>query len=360
MMGGIPSVLLGLWSVTMASKPKKSQSARIFMLPPELLDIVSGILPFRSRAAFSVCSQGLWRLLGANILRHLKNANGIADKREFLRLLERDLPYYMYCHHCTILHPLLRNDKPMWWRNDNEAVCVRKSGAMRVKWDFYICFHHVQLIMDNYRLGKDYRRPLEQLSRDWRSRYQGDPKTRVWGEICNGELVVRINRTLNSRFHLITPANVQHVATCLYDSICPHQNLDHRFCKRRFGGITHLWCVTHDRELPCGECCSGRKCCQDCLTLYEIKEVQRGDHKIELELDIWKYLGPCKSPWDPQWRQRIDMATLFSREEEARDLRLASYDKTFNVVDSETTEFDCAETGPLLLMGGKWRLQSIQ
>ena len=358
-MDSIYSGLAGLWSVARLSKKRTSQTAKIFILPAEILEIIADMLPISLSAAFSVCSRRLWRLLGAGILHYLKSVDGNVDKKDFLRLLERDLPNYLYCHHCIILHPVSRKDKPMCWRNDGEAVCVRKSGAIRLNGDFYICFHHVQLIMKNYRLGKDYGRPLKQLSRHWRSRYHGDPNTRIWGEICNGKLVVRISKSLNSRFNLVTPGNVDHVATCLYDSICPHQDFDHKFCKRRFGGITHLWCVAHDRELPCGECCSGRKCCRECLTLYEIKEVQRGYQKVELEVEIWNCLGPCESPWDPQWRQRVDMMTLFSEEEENMNLGSASYNRTFNVVGSETTEFDCTETGPLLLTHGKWRLQSL-
>ena len=284
-MGGILSVLSGLWSVVRLSKSKESQSAILSRFPTEILEIIAGILPLSSGAALSVCNREMWRLLGASVLRDLKSADGLADKRDFLRLLERNLPNYLYCHHCIVLHPVPRNDRPTSWRENDEAVCVRKSGAIELKGDFYICFHHVQLIMDNYRLGKDYLPPLKLLSRNWKSRYQGDPNTRIWGEICNGGLVIRINKALNSESHLVTPANVKSVGIWLYDSICPHQKLDHRFCKRRFGGITNLWCVSHDREIPCGECCSGQKCCQDCFTWYEIKEVQRGDHKVELEVD---------------------------------------------------------------------------
>ena len=163
---------------------------------------------------------------------------------------------------------------------------------------FKIRYQHAQLLMNHYRFGRAHQINLERLCHKITvTRGDTNIKTEIWGRIVLGELLVRVNSKL--RLHI--PSDVDLVRYRIPE-ICPHlMGLE----ERSFVLQTTLCRACHAGRLPCVEC-SRRKSCRKCSTWFQVNGRELANQGTEIQIDIWKYLGSCKTPFDAKWRSQTE------------------------------------------------------
>ena len=94
---------LGVWH---QPRPSALESSFIGKLPPEIILYITEFLPRASAAAFSLCCRSLCSILGANAFAAVKDGDELENMREYLELLERDLPNYLACFYYSKLYSI--------------------------------------------------------------------------------------------------------------------------------------------------------------------------------------------------------------------------------------------------------------
>ena len=97
---------LGLWH---QPRPNALETSPIGKLPPEITLCVTDFLPRASAAAFSLCCRPICTMLGAYAFAALKDGDELKTMREYLALLERDLPDHLACFYCGKLHSIKKS-----------------------------------------------------------------------------------------------------------------------------------------------------------------------------------------------------------------------------------------------------------
>ena len=72
-------------------------------LPPDLIIYTTRFLPPDAAASFSLCCYSIYTILGTRYWEALRTQDQ-QRRLAFLTLLERDLPQYIVCYPCRILH----------------------------------------------------------------------------------------------------------------------------------------------------------------------------------------------------------------------------------------------------------------
>ena len=289
-----------LLPTTWRRKPQVGDhSLKLSMLPSEILQHISGFLPVSSAVSFVLCSRRFLWLLGDQALHCLRSAGQAPERKLFLTLLEKDISDWSFCHCCTLFHPVAQDDGPeKGWRYFDEPECVRRSGVVHLTMGFRIRYQHAQLLMNHYRFGRAHQMNLERLSHKL-TVARGDTtiKTEIWARIVLGELLVRVN----SKLRLPSPSDINLIRYRI-PGICHHlRGLD----QRSFVLQTILCRPCHAGRLPCVEC-SKRRSCRKCSTWFQLNGRELETPGIEIEINIWRYLGSCETPFDPKWRSQTD------------------------------------------------------
>jgi hypothetical protein len=73
-------------------------------LPPELIIYTTRFLPPDAAASFALCCYSIYAILGTQYCESLQTGDQQQQRLAFLTLLERDLPQYILCYPCRILH----------------------------------------------------------------------------------------------------------------------------------------------------------------------------------------------------------------------------------------------------------------
>jgi hypothetical protein len=270
--------------------PRQSLSS----LPVEILLHIKDFLPLSSAACLILCSRHMMTALGSRSLYSMRADDQIIERRRFLILLQKDLPDWLLCYPCSLFHPVKVHEGPKdIWRYHKEPPCVQENDAIYVTADYRIRYQHVQLLMNQYRFGRSHTKALEALSFSY-CRILDDSMLEgiIWGEVVAGELLVRFNQ----RLRLLVPGNIKLIHRRLRP-ICLHLEW--------LGGDRTLsetiGCrLSHANNLPCAEC-SKHKSCRECSTWFHVGVLQFEGSQKEFQIEAWKYLGICETPYDPEW-----------------------------------------------------------
>ena len=234
------------------------------MLPVEILQYISAsFLPADAAASLALCSRSMLNTLGSQAFRSLRLECHTIEKIRFLKNFERDLPDWLFCHHCSMFHPVNQKEDPSQRSYySDETECTRVMGIVSIHCFFNIRYEHAQLIMRNYRLGRPYEIYLKRLSNRYARRRPDYSLECVYtADIVEGELLIHIKHTLQllkvwdtSTIRLNLPA------------FCPH--LIERYLDSVFAQT--LRCrLSHANRLPCIEC-EKRMVCPKCSTSYKV------------------------------------------------------------------------------------------
>ena len=277
----------------------------LLTLPVEILQSIRDLLPLDSAACFIICNRDLLKILGSKTLHSLKEEDRIWERRRFLMTLEKELPEWQLCHPCSRFHPIDVDNWPeSLWRYHDEPRCVQLNGYVNINAFFNVRFQHVQLIMNRYRFGLPY---VNDLKRLYYSHHDSAPdshaESTVIAFIEDSGLVMRVT----SRLHLPNGWDKGLIFTRL-PYVCRHNVacwlsrdqtlLDTLQCRR-----------SHGDGALCAEC-RGWQRCEFCPTSFLVRVRESRESGTNIEVEVRRCFGPCKDPFDPNWRQHIEKCWL--------------------------------------------------
>ena len=292
------ALLRAIWQMI---TPDHDNGPSLLTLPVEILQYIRDLLPLNSAACFIISNRKLLRILGSKTLHSLKEKDHVWERKGFLMTLEKDLPDWQLCHPCSLFHPLDLNNGPksVWW-HDDEPNCVQLNGHVYIDAMFKVRYQHVQLIMNRYRFGLPYVNDLKRLCYHYQSPAPDSyVESTITAFIEDSALVMRVTLRLQLRNgwskNLIDarlPAVCPHNAACW---IFPDQTLWNTLQCRR----------SHGHEPPCAEC-RGWKRCRFCSTSFLVNVRESRDSGTSIEIEVRRWFGSCKDPFDPDWRQHCE------------------------------------------------------
>ena len=279
-----------------------NKKAPIYALPVEVIQYISvAFLPADAAASLALCSRSMLKILGSQTLRSLALDRHDTERTRFLENLERDLPDWLLCPHCLKFHPVDPNAHPrQLWLDFKEKKCVRVNGVVTIGYKYYIRYENVQLLMRNYRLGRPYEMYLKKLSNRYTThRPEKSLEGVVTASIVEGELVLQVRYTLK----LLKSWDITLIRRTI-SKLCPHLIdcfVDSIFAQALRCRLRHA----ARKRPPCIEC-KGRKQCPECPTSFQVSVRSLEDPVTEIQVDVWRNLGSCKSPFNSRWRRHAD------------------------------------------------------
>ena len=272
------------------------KESSLHVLPVEILQYISAtFLPPDAAASLALCSRSMLRILGSQAFHDLRLKCHTFEKTYFLRNLEKDLSDWLFCHNCSMFHPVDLNENPKQYLYlFKETECGQINGFVSIRCDFNIRYKYAQWIMRNYRLGRPYMLYLERLCDEYDRIYpDASLKSVHTADIVEGELLIHIKHTLR----LFKNQDASLIQFNL-PNFCRH--FINRYIDSNFAQT--LRCrLSHADKLPCVEC-KKRKHCPYCLTSFQVDIRTLETLVIEVHVDVWRCLGSCESPINSKWR----------------------------------------------------------
>ena len=283
----------------------QNKDASLLTLPVEILQYIRDLLPLDSAACFIICNRSLLRILGSKTLHFLKEEDHVWERRRFLIMLEKELPDWQLCHPCSRFHPVDMNSRPQsLWGEDDEPKCVQLSGYANIDAFFKVRFQHVQLIMNRYRFGLPYVNDLKRLNYNYHeSAPDSHVESTVTAIIEDSGLVMQVTSSL----HLPNGWNKRLIFTRL-PYVCRH-NVACWLTRDPTLLETLQCCRSHGDGQLCAEC-RGWQRCEFCTTFFLVRVRESRDSGTNIAVEVRRCFGPCKDPFDPNWRQHIERIWL--------------------------------------------------
>ena len=276
------------------------KESSLHVLPVEVLQYISAIfLPPDAAASLALCSLSMLRIIGTQAFRSLRLECHSIEKTRFLKNLEKDLPDWLFCHHCSMFHPVHQIRDPTQCRYFSvETECAQVNGFVSIRYDFNIRYEFAQLIMRNYRLGRPHMLYLERLSKRYTKHLPDISLEDLYtADIVESELLIHIKHTLRlfkdwdvSTIRLNLPSFCRHLIDQYIDSIFA-QTLRCR--------------LSHANRLPCIEC-KKWKHCPGCSTSFQVNIRGLENLVTEVQVNVWRCLGSCESPFNSEWRGQVE------------------------------------------------------
>ena len=291
--------------LTLPVKIMQNKDPSLLTLPVEILQYVRDLLPLDSAACFIICHRSLLRILGSKSLHSLKEEDHVWERRRFLITLEKELPDWQLCHPCSRFHPIDVDNWPeSYWRYDEETKCVELNGYVNIDTFFKVRFQHVQLIMNRYRFGLPYVNDLKKLNYNYQeSAPDSHVESTVTAFIEDSGLVMRVT----SKLHLPNGWNKALLFTRL-PYVCRH-NVACWLSRDQTLLETLQCCRSHGDRPLCAEC-RGWQRCEFCTTFFQVRVRESRDSGTNIAVEVRRWFGSCKDPFDPNWRQHIEKLGL--------------------------------------------------
>lgn len=271
-------------------------------LPPELIIYTTRFLSPDAASLFALSCHSIFAILGTRYWESLKSKDKKDRRLAFLSLLERDVPQYIFCYPCKILHVPhneFRKDyaePPAPLPLDLDIFGTNCSRAHR--WnqvDKNICFgfrfSNFQMVMKRYRSGLPYSHYLSQLT--YVGKHIPYNRTNLHAKIITGSLILRVQY-----ISLLPPRQpLQIYSSCV--GICPHIKPD----KLTFEG-THLKVRYSYQRGYCNKSFELRQC-YSCLTEYQVDLQERGRRGSLIVLTKWLDIGEGRNWTDLKWASHV-------------------------------------------------------
>jgi len=301
-------------------RPRSKHISSLESLPNEILQHINTFLPLPAAAAFALCSQRLYFVLGTGSWEKLARTQQQRDKErqfngktyniklrswddfrdpppqgqreEFLSLLERDLPKLIFCCQCSLLHPANL-------RYERYRLCSRSQPMHN------LYFTKIQMTMKRHRLGRDYSRQLKWFSSSYTyPPYKSDFATHkiVEARIAGGKFLVRV------QYWVVLPASAVHLTSSatIGAHVCEHIH-GLRTVKGSLEEMLNCR-MSHwrDQDHECPEC-SGLRQCPHCETEFRIDARELEPRGFTIVITTWWNLGPGISPYDREYREHCNL-----------------------------------------------------
>ena len=296
--------------------PNCANGLSLLTLPVEILQSIRDLLPLSSVVCFTISSRHLLRILGSKTLHSLREKGHAWERKCFSVALEIDLPDWQLCYPCSLFHPVDPSNGPKsLWRDEGEPECVQETGIIDFHVQFNVRYQHVQLVMNRYRFGLLYTSDLERLCHHYQSRDRDSyVESIITASIENGGLILLVN----SRVQLLNGWDKYLIdqrlpQPCRHNGVCflfPDQTFSETLLRRR----------SHGDRPPCARC-SQWKHCKFCSTRFLVKVQESRNSETNIVVQVWKWLGSCKDPFDPDWRNHCELPLKHSAAQHYLDAR---------------------------------------
>lgn len=275
------------------SHSAKVKRSRHFPLPPEIVLLIIESLPTTAALCFALtCRASYYNFFPQSL--HLDSR----DKRDFLIIIEKDVPGLYFCDVCIKLHPWKRKWSVTDWTTVHSENCMRLHN-FSLMGDFYaLSYHCARLVMNRHLYGDSHGIPLRNIETDMRDY---DPGYNValrasWrSRIVDDELFLR---TTYEIWHLHgNTSKLRQWVDKSFLRICEHLFLgDHR---------EDNW-ASRAREVSgmnggFVECKAAVAKCRTCQTDYEISITWQGKEGWIIRIVVYRQFGKCRSPFDTEW-----------------------------------------------------------
>ncbi|KAK2772925.1 hypothetical protein CKAH01_13714 [Colletotrichum kahawae] len=283
---------------------KKQRST--LKLPPEIILLIIHYLPTESVLSFTLTCRLFYISFFPKSLILSPLSKSIS-----LTMLERDIPYLLYCPECITLHSWQRFSRP----GGLLAIHSKRPCSKTAFRPPFICgkitYQHIRLVMNHHLYGDSHGLPVHTLSesRHWQCGATGvDFQYSRQARIINNNLFLITNQTM----HHPTNDTIQFEKYLRVDGgrICYHRNIWDT--PRYYSSISQLTGSSklHDKHPPlislpkflmdaqCGRILS----CPVCLTDAQVSIKWSNKFKRwSVEMVAWRQFGDCRSPFDLQW-----------------------------------------------------------
>jgi hypothetical protein len=269
-------------------------------LPLEIMLMIGTHLEECALVSLTLTCQSLHGLWGRRSLPFQSR-----EKEKLLLLLEKDIPFLYYCHHCIKLHRWYGR----WsrsiarWYEERLPCNYNLKNHLYIPFICHIPYHHARLVMNRHLYGSKHGLPLQVLNeRDKSIRYSDGVVKSVSQEarIFNNQLLVLSVislRHLRGDWVLLR----SHIDSHAY-SICEHLLLARGYYTSVPIQLPKLVEKGNalSQFLACGPPFGS---CTSCLTDYSINILWQGEKKgYTIEVLVYHGLGDCRSPFDWHWR----------------------------------------------------------
>ncbi|PVH84692.1 hypothetical protein DL98DRAFT_610102 [Cadophora sp. DSE1049] len=264
-------------------------------LPREMILHITQFLSPASAASFTHCYRKVLNTLGTRYWRAIGEANQRHELEQFLGLLEIDVPDYVLCSHCLILHRIGGTK-----HRSKECYASELFGGVYTYIHQGITFVFIAVTMKRYRQGFDYDRFLERLT----CRFTGPRENIPYqflsrARIIDGSLLLRVQESL-----LFPKGHSPRVPITARIAICHHVGIP---------GIgfeaplpEHAQCtLNHNHEAQQCIRSSGIRHCAYCPTEFQIELQGCADLGLALVVTKWLDLGEGRTIRDPKWWSRL-------------------------------------------------------
>lgn len=290
----VSAMLRAIWR--MKTQHRKTGPS-LLTLPVEILLCIRDFLPLGSAVCFTISSRHLLGSLGCKPLHSLREKGHASEKKRFLVALERDLPNWQLCHPCLLFHPVNPSNGPKsLWLDDHKPSCVQASGIVDISAQLQLRYQQAQLIMNRYRFGLPYANELERLCHHYQLRHSNSLlEITTTAYIEDGGLAI----LAISKLQLPNGWNKKLIRLRL-PYVCRHHGISILFPDQTFTK-TLLCRRSHGDGPPCPKCSEWKRC-KICSTSFLVKVHESVNSETNIVLEVRRFLGSCKDPFDPEWR----------------------------------------------------------
>jgi hypothetical protein len=312
----------------------------IASLTSELWKTIAQYLTPAEAASLAFASITLYRRLGPQFFRALRDPRNYNYRIEFLAGLDRSLPHYLLCFPCAKFHRRTQEGKerlkpahvvnPLF-ECSNSRNALNPPPRTRITHGRIMPFSFVQLVMRAHRFGPSYGLAPESLARRWT---RDDWSFHSRFHVHEGRLLMRITSQTFAP-PVLTPSQQRLLLYSREDywpyfSPCPHWRdgelmpackcaLDHIPKPRQSGGLQGIenkvkdrWAGrVHDPNSLVTLCnfCRPMRRCPECPTEYLIEIKLAEDHsdvrgvqfKQAIVVTRWSDLGDGTTPAGKEW-----------------------------------------------------------
>jgi len=286
--------------------PKSLENSVLGRFPPEIIIRIAEWLPTASAASFVFSCNAIKSILGTQYWEALNTYDGQLELPMFLTLLERDLPDYIFCYHCMVLHTG-RLGRPAGVRESLPPQPRYKGGSCFVEdligGPFFYIYRgfrsgHFRMAMKQYRLGLDFKFYLGIFARETCHTScfcQLQQQFRAKAKIRGGCFLLRLQQVvllpLDRGLTRIQSAKIK---------VCPHFD--------RVGEDPNL-SLPEDASCELAHQCNAKQClrssglkqCDNCPLEYRIDLQECGELGTAVIITKWLDLGEGRTFLDPKW-----------------------------------------------------------
>ncbi|KAF7879589.1 hypothetical protein EAF04_000784 [Stromatinia cepivora] len=290
---------------TTAEAEEKSIASHLFRLPPEIISLITSMLPTPSVACLALCNRRTYHVLGPESWKSFKS-EAPDVLLAFLSLLAKDLPEHFVCQECTCIHRISVIKWPRIITHRLGPPCTWNSLGYSLLFysRFRIYFPHIQLAIRQHLHGTDIGFPLEafrvvEVEHDQYT--QKIALLSVDAQIVSNELLMR------SQTWILLPQS-QHdefIDKLAKDSFSTELCIHARLGPRKENLVSNLVRSRLDKRETREKCRTQTLQCSYCWMDFVLDVKDFGERGLAVVITRWVNLGAGLDSEDTKWKSHI-------------------------------------------------------